>query len=210
MSTRLCLIRHGQTDWNVARRIQGQIDTPLNACGQAQAQALSELCRRQKFAAIYCSDLSRAHETALRLAAHTDVPITLNSALRERHFGIFQGLTASVASAQFPDAYAHYKNRDPDFDFATGESLVALQNRIHAFLLELARTHQNQTLAVVSHAGVLDAVYRLATGMPLDAPRDFALNNCTLNWLRMDGSGLRVECWGEESGAGVAHAPLVE
>lgn len=210
MELRICFIRHGETDWNVGKRIQGQIDTPLNARGLQQAHALAEYCRPQHFSAIYCSDLGRAQLTALRLAAPHGLSVRVTAALRERHFGVFQGLTASQAQAQFPDVYTRYKNRDPDQDFVTGESLHALARRVDGFLAELTRAHRNQTLAVVTHAGVLDAVYRLATGRPPDAPRDFPLTNCALNWLRLGESGWQVERWGEQIEAGDARATSVE
>jgi probable phosphoglycerate mutase len=121
--TRLCIIRHGETDWNVQRRIQGHTDIPLNATGRAQALAMAFNTGQQRFHAIYSSDLARARETARVLAQREDRAVRLLAPLRERHYGIFQGLTAAQGAERYPTAYAHYLARDPDYDFETGESL---------------------------------------------------------------------------------------
>ncbi len=191
MTTRLCLIRHGETDWNASRRIQGQLDIPLNENGRNQALLLSS--SRHNFSAIYCSDLSRAIDTAKMLAQGRKVS-TLPS-LRERHHGLFQGLTANEAKMRHPEAYARYKSREPDYDFETGESLTQFAQRIDAVLDELIKRHSTETFAIVTHAGVLDIVYRKATEKPLQTPRDFAVRNCALNWFSVSKDGLKLEAW---------------
>ncbi len=197
MKTRICFIRHGETDWNASRRIQGQLDIPLNENGRNQALSLSAL-HDNNFNSIYSSDLSRAHETAKMLANNIDV-IKLPS-LRERHHGQFQGLTANEAEMRYPEAYARYKSRDPDYDFETGESLVQFALRVGAVMDALAKQHVGETVAVVTHAGVLDIVYRKATGRPLRTPRDFAVRNCAMNWFSVSGDGLKLEAWDDHCG----------
>ena len=95
MTTRICFIRHGETDWNVDKRIQGQTDIPLNETGRAQALAMAFNAAHHNFDAIYSSDLMRARDTAKMLAARRGLDIKILPQLRERHFGIFQGLTAA-------------------------------------------------------------------------------------------------------------------
>ncbi len=189
MATRICFIRHGETDWNVAKRIQGQTDIPLNETGHAQALAMAFNAAHYEFAAIYSSDLSRAWDTAQMLAARRGMEVKAMSALRERHYGLFQGITAAEGSQRFPEAYAHYKVRDPGYDFGTGECLNGFARRVRDAIDVLARHHGGQTIAAISHAGVLDIVYRKATGRTLQAPRDFVIPNCALNWFRFDGGG---------------------
>src|SRR5512143_229699 len=104
--TRICIIRHGETDWNVERRIQGHTDIPLNETGRAQALAMAFNAAHQRFDASYSSDLSRARETAQALAQREGHEVKLLPQLRERHFGLFQGMTAAEAAARFPDAHA--------------------------------------------------------------------------------------------------------
>ena len=114
MTTRICFIRHGETGWNVEKRIQGQIDISLNASGHKQAQAMASNAAQHEFSAIYSSDLQRASDTANMLAQESGLNIIKLPQLRERHFGIFQGLTAAEGKMQFPAAHAHYQSRDPE------------------------------------------------------------------------------------------------
>lgn len=206
-ATRICLIRHGETDWNVEKRIQGHTDVPLNATGRAQALAMAFNAAHRRFDAIYSSDLQRAVDTARALAQREDQDVRLVPALRERHFGIFQGLTAAEGAARHPAAYAHYLARDPDYDFETGESLRGFAGRVAEAMARLVKCHGGQTIAAVCHSGVLDVVYRRATGRPLTAPRDFKIPNCALNWFRFDGQGWHLEAWGDRHHL---HAVLTE
>lgn len=197
VETRICLIRHGETEWNVQRRIQGHTDIPLNETGRAQALAMAFNAAHQRFQAIYSSDLARALETAKALAAREDHAVRPLPQLRERHYGLFQGLTAEEGAKLHPQAYAHYVARDLDYDFGSGESLRAFAARVGEGIDWLVRHHAGQTIAAVSHSGVLDVVYRRATGRPLHTPRDFKIPNCALNWFRFDGQGWHLEAWGD-------------
>lgn len=197
VATRICIIRHGETGWNVEKRIQGHTDIPLNETGQAQALAMAFNAAHQRFNAIYSSDLVRAVETARVLAQREDLEVQCLPQLRERHFGLFQGLTAAEGAERYPQAYAHYVARDPDYDFETGESLRSFTGRVADGIDWLVRRHSGQTIAVVSHSGVLDVIYRRATGRPLHAPRDFAIPNCALNWFHFDSQGWHLEAWAD-------------
>ncbi|NWG88052.1 MAG: histidine phosphatase family protein [Hydrogenophilaceae bacterium] len=197
MTTRICIIRHGETDWNLEKRIQGQTDIPLNATGRAQALAMAYNAAHHQFSAIYSSDLSRALDTAQGLAERLGLEVKTLPQLRERHYGIFQGLTAAEGERLHPAAHARYAARDPDYDFETGETLRDLAERAIAGIAWLARHHSGQTIAAVSHGGVLDVLYRKATGRTLEAPRDFKIPNCALNWFHIDGHGWHLETWGD-------------
>jgi probable phosphoglycerate mutase len=195
MTTRICFIRHGETDWNVIKRIQGQTDLPLNETGRAQALAMAFNAGHHDFSAIYSSDLERARETAKMLAERRGLEVRAMPQLRERHYGIFQGITAGEGAQRYPEAYAHYMARDYEYDFSTGESMCSFAERIGAAMEELNRHHGGQIIAVVTHAGVLDIVYRKATGRPLHTPRDFVIPNCALNWFHFDGQAWHLEAW---------------
>ncbi len=196
-ATRICIIRHGETDWNVARRIQGHTDIPLNETGRTQALAMAFNAAHHRFHAIYSSDLLRATGTAQALAQREELEVKLLPQLRERHFGIFQGITAAEGAAMYPAAHAHYAARDLDYDFETGESLRRFAERVADGIDWLVRHHGGQTIAAVSHSGVLDVVYRRATGRPLTTPRDFKIPNCGLNWFHFDGQGWHLESWAD-------------
>ena len=197
ISTRICVIRHGETDWNAEKRIQGHTDIPLNEIGRAQALAMAFNAAHQRFHAIYSSDLLRAMETAQALAQREDQAVRRLVQLRERHYGIFQGITAAQGAERYPQAYAHYMARDLDYDFETGESLRRFAERVADGIDWLVRHHSGQTIAAVSHSGVLDVVYRRATGRPLSTPRDFVIPNCALNWFHFDGRGWHLDAWAD-------------
>lgn len=197
VTTRICFIRHGETDWNVAKRIQGHTDIPLNATGRAQALAMAFNAARQRFHAIYSSDLVRTMATAQALAEREAQEVKPLPQLRERHYGIFQGMTAEEGAVRLPEAYAHYVARDLDYAFETGESLSALAERVTAGVDWLVRHHSGQTIAAVSHSGVLDVIYRRATGRPLHTPRDFVIPNCALNWFEFDVRGWHLASWAD-------------
>lgn len=195
--TRLCLVRHGETDWNVEKRIQGHLDLPLNAAGRAQAEAAGRGLAGQRFAAAYSSDLRRAWATAEAAVRGLGVALRAETALRERHYGIFQGLTAAEGAIRHPAAHARYAARDLHYDFETGESMAAFAGRVVAAVETLAARHAGERLLLVSHGGVLDILYRHATGRSLSAPRDFSVPNAAFNWLEIDAAGWRVVAWAD-------------
>jgi len=197
MKTQLCIIRHGETDWNLEQRIQGQIDIPLNEEGRAQAMAMAfdAASHHAPFSTIYSSDLSRAHETAKALALRSGLEVKTRVDLRERHYGIFQNVVKNEAELQYPDAHALYISRDLDYDFETGESLLNFSKRTLDAFEWIVRHHIGQTVAIICHAGLLDIVYRNATGRALHTPRDFAIPNCALNWFHYNDKGWHVDAW---------------
>lgn len=195
ITTRICIIRHGETDWNVEKRIQGQTDIPLNETGHAQVLAMAYNASHHPLHAIYSSDLLRASATAQAIADRVGLEVKQIPQLRERHYGIFQGITASEGAERYPAAHACYKARDLDYDFEAGESMKAFAARVTAAIEWMVRRHEGQTIVAVSHAGLLDIVYRKATGRPLHTPRDFVIPNCALNWFRFDAHGWQLEAW---------------
>lgn len=195
--TRFCLVRHGETDWNGEGRLQGQIDIDLNACGEAQARALAKGLQGQSFAAVYSSDLRRAWHTAHIAVAELGLTVSPASSLREQHLGVLQGVTTSEAREQLPHAHHHHHARTPDYDFDSGESLIAFAARVISGLDDLAERHAGQDVLAFTHGGVLDIAYRAATGRALDAPRDFKLTNAALNWLERDERGWRLISWAD-------------
>jgi probable phosphoglycerate mutase len=197
MKTRLCLIRHGETDWNAQRRVQGQIDIPLNAAGFAQAAAAARALSKEVFAAIYSSDLLRARQTAEPAARARGLPLHTDASLRERHFGILQELTVEEAQANYAYVSQRHATRDPHYDLDGGESLSAFARRTLDGLNVLASRHPGETILIVTHGGVLDIIYRHATGMELEAGRNFAVPNAALNWLERDMNAWRVLLWAD-------------
>lgn len=195
--TRLVLIRHGETAWNRATRIQGHTDIPLSALGLAQAGRLAEALADEAFAAIYSSDLSRARQTAEVLAVARDVPIRVDPALRERAFGRFEGLSWQEIEQGYPEDAARWRRRDPDFPVGGGESLNVFSARCLAAASCAAAAHPGQSIALVAHGGVLDCLYRAATRVALDAPRSWQLGNATINRLLATPDGFTLIGWND-------------
>lgn len=195
--TRLCLVRHGETAWNAQGRVQGQLDVPLNAHGEAQARALAEALAGERFDAIYASDLGRVRQTAQPAAARLGLPVQLDARLRERHYGIFQAMTYAEAKERFPEDYERFRAKDPGYGFRTGETLGAFCERSLSVVNLLIAKHENQQLLVFTHGGVLEMIYRQATARGLSTPRDFEVPNAALNRVEADASGWRVTQWAE-------------
>jgi len=198
----LCLVRHGETAWNAERRLQGHIDIPLNNNGLAQAEATAQNLDRQghRFTALYCSDLQRARQTAEAVMRRQGLIARHDERLRERHYGFFQGLTYEEAERQHPEFYRRFKERELDMAFPErGESLAEFARRVHEALYEIAQRHPDEHVLVVTHGGVLDIVYRIVSGEPLEAPRKVAIPNAALNWVAHDAGHWELLGWADES-----------
>lgn len=195
--TRIIAVRHGETAWNVATRIQGHLDIALNDTGLWQARQLGRALAGQPVAAIYASDLQRAHATGAAVAAATGAPLTPEPGLRERSFGELQGRTFAQIEAELPEQARRWRKRDPHFAPVGGESLTALRERIEATTHRLAARHSGALVVLVAHGGVLDVLYRLATGQELQAPRTWQLANAAINRLLWTPQGLTLVGWGD-------------
>ncbi len=197
--TRICIVRHGETDWNLERRLQGQLNTNLNAAGRVQAKATAQGLEQHGFVAIYSSDLRRTLQTATVLAQRLGLEVCPEAGLRERHYGVFQGRTAAELARDYPDAHARFLNRDLDYDFDHGESLRNFAARVSETIERIASHHAGETVLLVTHGGVLDIVYRRITGRALSGPRDFAVPNAALNWIELGPEGWHLLAWADRS-----------
>jgi len=195
--TRICLVRHGETEWNAGKRIQGQIDIPLSMLGHAQARATAQVLRDEGLAALYSSDLLRARQTAEAVAHVARLPVSIDPGMRERHYGLFQGLSYGECEARYPAEYARHKARDVRFVPAGGESLLDFAGRLAEAFDAIVRRHAGESVAIFTHGGVLDIVHRQASGKPLTTSRDFAIPNCGLNWVEVEAGCWNLLSWAE-------------
>lgn len=199
ITTTLCMIRHGETAWNAQQRIQGQLDIPLSALGVAQARAAAASLAAEPFDAIYSSDLVRAGHTAESIAHVLHQPISWRHELRERHYGVFQGLTYAEARRQHPEEFASFESREPEFVIPGGESLGQFSARVGACLDEIVECHRGGQVLIATHGGVLDIAYRRASGRSLTAPRDFEIPNAALNWIEVIEGRWYISAWAERA-----------
>ncbi|MGF6776489.1 histidine phosphatase family protein [Paraburkholderia sp. GAS334] len=202
MTTQVLFIRHGETDWNRIKRIQGHIDIPLSTSGIEQAHKLAERLAGEakqgaRLDAIYSSDLTRAQQTAQPIADVLGMSLQLREGLRERSYGAFQGHDSDEISVRFPDEYAHWQTRDPGFAPPDGESSRAFYHRVLHTIEPIVAAHPDGRIACVAHGGVLDCVYRFANNLPLDAPRSYALLNTSLNLVDFDNGVATVVSWAD-------------
>lgn len=197
--TRLLLVRHGETAWNAGTRIQGLTDIPLNPRGRAQAQRLAQALADETLHHVITSDLQRAHDTGAPLARATGAALRQDAGLRERAFGIFEGLTFEEIEQQHPEGAQRWRRRDPDFAPEGGETLQAFYDRSVAAAHRLAAAHAGQAIALVAHGGVLDCLYRAATRLPLQAPRTWQVPNASINRLLWTPEGFTLVGWNDDA-----------
>ena len=197
--TQILLVRHGETDWNKAQRLQGHIDIGLNDQGIVQAKLLGSALAQEKIDIAYSSDLSRALDTANTITAHHDVPTFIDANLRERCYGEIQGMTYQEIEQQLPDNHRAWHSRNPDFQPLGGETLRQFYERVTTSIERIAKNHLGQVILIVAHGGVLDCMYRHATQMDITEKRKVELLNTSLNRIKYHGSHFEIESWGDVS-----------
>ena len=197
--TRVIVVRHGQTEWNVEARIQGQGDSRLTAEGRAQARAIAARLAAQPFDVLVSSDLGRAAATARAIAERCGKPIVLDARLRERHFGVGEGMTYDEVDRAYPGAFARIRNVDPDFVIPGGESRRQFHARVVSAMDSIAKAHDGRTIVVVTHGGVLATFFRHVHSIPLDVAHPIAITNASYNVLAHDGSRWSVETWSDNA-----------
>jgi alpha-ribazole phosphatase len=196
MSTRLLIVRHGQTDWNIERRFQGQTDIPLNPMGLKQAQALARHLSSEKPAAIYSSDLSRAWQTAeiirYALSANSQCPLIAEPRLREICFGEWEGLVYEEIQARQPQQLQRWETDLVNTAPPGGESLLEVSERVQAAFKALVVAYPNQTLIVIGHGGSLQLLIAHAVGITPGNFWQIHLENASLSELQIYPEGAIV------------------
>jgi probable phosphoglycerate mutase len=200
--TTFLIVRHGETDWNVAGRLQGWRDSPLTAAGRAQAGAVAGRLAGEPIDALVASDLGRTRATAAPIAAALGLPVAPEPGLRERCYGILEGMTWAEIEHAYASVYGRLIARDQDYPVPEGESGVQFRDRVSDAFERLAAEHGDRRVAVVTHGGVLGIVYRRAHDIPLEHPRTFSVPNAAVNRVRIEGRKWTVEVW-----ADVDHLP---
>ncbi len=175
--TTILLIRHGQTDWNVIRRSQGHLDIPLNQVGRRQSELLAQRLAGWPVSALVSSDLTRASETADILGRVLGLAPVLDSDLRERHGGIFQGQTGEELKLRYPEALRAF--RESGQPPPGGEGNLALARRAAPALERIAADHRGEMVAVVTHGGTLRVLIAHLMGLPVERKAPFRVSHNT-------------------------------
>ena len=200
-TTEILIIRHGQTAWNKQKRYQGHSDIPLNEKGELQAVALAETLKNERLDAIISSDLLRAQKTAEEIARWHELPVKLDSALRERCYGVFEGMQLEEIERDYPEHLARWQAAEPDFVFPPGEreaeSLRQFYGRALGALNHWAEQHPGQKIAVVAHFGIIESAWRAAHAIPLGERVRMPVLNTSINRFALGGGEIRLLAWGE-------------
>jgi probable phosphoglycerate mutase len=184
--TKLLLARHGETDWNRERRWQGHADPPLNDLGREQARQLADRLAGEPLAAIYSSDLRRAHETASIVARGKGMDVLVDRDLREIDIGRWSGLTHDEIRVRFPDDFRRWREGRTVVGRG-GETHEELTTRVLAAARRIAAAHPAEAVLIVSHGGALKTLALHAEAIE----RDRRLENCGVVPIVFEDGGFR-------------------
>ncbi len=195
------LVRHGETEWNRSRRIQGQTDIALNQSGKHQITQLGERLATLEFSAIYASDLSRTSESAHIIRGSRNVTVQTESELREFSYGEWEGLTFEEAQARDPEGFAtRMAGRNVDFAAPGGENMLQLIDRVRRFHDRVRSQHKpGDQLLVVAHGGTLLALLNCLLGLPAERVWSFRLDVASLSIVKTYSDVGVLELWNDTS-----------
>jgi 2,3-bisphosphoglycerate-dependent phosphoglycerate mutase len=196
---KLIAVRHGETEWNAELREMGHLDSPLTPLGIQQAQALGHRLKNLGFDALYSSDLGRAVQTAEIIGRICDKPVQLNSSLRERHMGVFQGLTREEISEKYPEQMAAYERIGFLDLIPGGETAQERTDRSVRILTEIASRHPEQTVVVVTHGGFLTGFLGFVLGIPFSNGRRYRKENASFNAFEYLEPNWYLQTWNDIS-----------
>ncbi len=190
---RLLLLRHGETEWNRTQRIQGMADVALNELGHRQAERLAEAVSAElgEPFELVSSDLARARDTAQYLAAATGAPLRLDAGIRERHFGVWQGISYAEWRERDAEGVRRYEAGDWDYGPEGGETGLQFFERAVAAVTALARQAKHGTLVLVTHGGVISSFYRHTQSLSPVATRSWRVPNASISEWRFEGGVFR-------------------
>lgn len=189
---RLVMLRHGQTEFNAASRMQGQLDTELSELGHAQAVAAAEVLSKRQPLLIVSSDLRRADDTAEKLGELTGLPVRVDTRLRETHLGDWQGLTHNQVEAAAPGARLAWRD-DATWAPHGGENRVDVAARSRPLVAELVSAEPewgadepDRPVVLVTHGGLIAALTAALLGLPVTAwPALGGMGNAS--WTQLSG-----------------------
>lgn len=185
--TRLCLVRHGQTDWNLEGRYQGQSDVPLNVNGRAQARTLAQRLENESFAAVFSSDLLRASETADIIAQTLRLPVRVDVRLREINQGEWEGQLVTDIATRYAELWAQRSFDPANLRPPGGETVGEVAYRVYAALDDITRQYPDQAVLLVSHGLSLATIICEVEKIPLGKAYQVIPDNAVPTWVGWDG-----------------------
>ena len=185
-SVQVCVARHGETDWNNAGILQGWTDVPINEEGRRQAQEMAAAFAASGFSCVYSSPLSRARETAeiISGALGLGLPVS-HEGLKERNFGVFQGVPKVELAASNPVLLQQILKRNPACAFEQGESMDEFADRVLDAVMSIAEQHSGKRVLVITHGWVMDVITRHIRKLPRGAVLGMKRKNGESLWLEV-------------------------
>jgi probable phosphoglycerate mutase len=196
MAANITIVRHGETEWNVQKRIQGQHNSNLTNNGVYQAKLAAEALKKRDFDVLISSDLGRAVDTAKIINKQLNLEHMLSSGLRERSFGIAEGKTYEEIKKIYPVDFGFYIKRNPKHAFKDGESLTHLYNRVVDEINNIAEKYNGQNVLIVSHGLVLEMMMYKTFNREVNQSRVFSINNSSINTFTVDNNNWFLKEWG--------------
>lgn len=188
-TTYFLLVRHGETDWNIQKLMQGHTDIPLNSTGLNQAKSIGKHLKKFHFDALYSSPLLRAYQTAQAIQKyHKKIPIVTRDTLKERSYGEFEGKTYDQISTATGRLHFSVAWNYPYLKPSGGEHLAQVQNRIEKFIQEALLHHQGKIIVVVSHGVALRILLGSLLRVPFPLVGSTGMNNASLSLIEYSGS----------------------
>ena len=178
--TEIILIRHGETEWNSQRRMQGHSNSDLSSVGQAQIQALGQRMKNVLFDLIYSSDSLRAIQTAEAITQFSGHELKIDLRLREKNLGVFEGLTSEEARERHPEVFRLFKTAGSKYVIDKGESTQQLQDRALEFVDEIRIKHPEERVLLVTLGGFIRVVMKHSLGLSLETPTRFLIRNTSV------------------------------
>jgi broad specificity phosphatase PhoE len=183
--TRLLLVRHGQSEWNAAGRIQGQIDIQLNEVGLGQAQRIADRLADETVAAIYSSPLLRAKVTAEAIAARFNLPVTSDERLMEYDFGTISGSTWNDVVENHPEFASRWLEDPWAVPVAGSEGRVNFAARVMSAVSDIVARHPAEQVIVVAHGGTFGVYLTAMLGLDLNRRHPFHFGNTSLSLVEV-------------------------
>lgn len=190
--TRLLLVRHGRSEANAQRRVQGWLDSPLDEVGCTQARAVARRLQQEQPQVVYTSPLLRARKTAEIIAHRLEIPLVVDERLRERGVGVLTGLTGEEIALQFPDLQEAWRDSRKMLSPPEGESPALFFARVRAAFRSIVDDHPHDNVVVVSHGGVLIGYLAQLLDMPVGYWPPFSFGNGSLSIVDFEEDDFRI------------------
>jgi broad specificity phosphatase PhoE len=183
-TTRICVVRHGETDWNISGILQGWLDVPLNERGRAQAHESARAFGGAGFSCVYTSPLARSSVTAEIIAHELRLPPPFrHGGLKERNFGLIQGIPKAELAELNPALLQQILQRNPAARFEGGESMDECAVRVLGAITDIADANPRRRVLAVTHGWAMDVVTRHVRGLPRSAIMHRKPGNGECLWL---------------------------